>query len=161
MYDGTTETFEMIGRDHTIEVIPVMDDKIVLIFEEQPLLPAKYSVVGGRQNKGEEPLESAKRELLEETGLVSDDWELVKQFYPYNKMDWIISRYIARNCRKVANQNLDPGEKIELKPVDFEEFMEIIVNDDFHSKDVTTDILRMEHLGKLEEFKIKLFQTKK
>lgn len=158
MFDGSIETYEMIKRQNTIEVIPVMGDKIVLIYEQQPSLPAKYSVIGGKQDGKETPLQTAKRELLEETGLVSDDWELIKKFYPYNKMDWKISRYIARNCKKVSEQKLDAGEKIILKPVNFKDFMNIITDEDFHSQDVTTDILRIEHLGKLEEFKKKLFK---
>ncbi len=158
MFDGSYATFEMISRQHTIEVIPVMDNKVVLIYEQQPTLPAKYSVIGGRQEDGETSLKAAKRELLEETGLVSNDWELVKKFYPYNKMDWVISRYIARNCKKVSEQKLDSGEKIILKPVNFSEFMDIIVDENFHSIDVTTDVLRMEHNGKLTKFKQKLFK---
>lgn len=158
MYDNSTATYEMIKRHDTIEVIPVMGEKIVLIYEQQPTLPAKYGVVGGQKDESETSLACAKRELLEETGLISDDWELIKKFYPYNKIDWIISRYIARNCKKVSVQKLDPGEKIEIKPVTFKKFMNIIVDENFRSKDVTTDILIMEHQGKLGKFKQKLFK---
>jgi hypothetical protein len=56
----------------------------------------------------------------------------------------VISRYIARNCKKVSEQKLDSGEKIILKPVNFSEFMDIIVDENFHSIDVTTDVLRMK-----------------
>ncbi len=158
MFDGSIETYEMIRRNGTIEVIPVMDNKIVLIYEQQPTLKASYSVIGGRQEDKETPLQAAKRELLEETGLVSNDWELIKRFYPHNKMDFKISRYIARNCKKVSEQNLDAGEKIILKPVNFKNFMNIITDENFRSQDLTTDILRMKYFGKLEKFKKKLFK---
>ena len=158
MYDNSTATYEMIKRCDTVEIIPVVDDKIVLIYEEQPTLPAQYGIVGGEKDKNETSLESAKRELLEETGLASDDWELIKEFYPHNKIDWKVSRYIARNCKKIAEQKLDRGEKIELKPVNFAKFIDTMISDNFRSLDVTTDVLRMEHVGKLEEFKKKLFK---
>lgn len=158
MFDGSIETFEMLDRDDTIEVIPIINDKIILLQEEQPTLSARYGIVGGRNDQKETALECAKRELLEETGLISNDWELIKEFYPYHKMDWKISRYVARNCKKVAEQKLDPGEKIEIKPVNFTEFIEIISQEDFRSQDVTLDILKMKHFNQLEEFKQKLFK---
>ncbi|KKQ28212.1 MAG: NUDIX hydrolase [Candidatus Magasanikbacteria bacterium GW2011_GWC2_37_14] len=158
LFDKSIATYEMLKRKNTVEIIPIMDDKICLIYEEQPTLPVAYSVVGGQQDFDETPLDCAKRELLEETGLASNDWELIKEFDPYNKIEWTISRFIARNCQKVAEQNLDPGEKIELRPVAFDEFMKIMVSDRFRSQDVTADILKMIHFGKFEEFKNKLFK---
>jgi hypothetical protein len=52
MFDGSYATFEMISRQHTIEVIPVMDNKVVLIYEQQPTLPAKYSVIAVDKKMG-------------------------------------------------------------------------------------------------------------
>jgi len=158
MFDSTTETFEMLKRTNTIQIIPIMGDKIVLINEEQPTIRRSLGVVGGRQNKDEEPLECAKRELLEETGLISNDWELISTHEPYVKIEWTICRFVARNCKKQAEQKLDAGEKIELKLVDFGEFMRIIIDDDFRSKDIAFDILKMHYNNTLEEFKQKLFK---
>jgi len=33
--------------------------------------------------------------------------------------------FVARNCQKVSEQNLDPGERIETKLVTFEEFLKL------------------------------------
>jgi len=157
MYDGSKATYEMLDRDNTVEIIATIDNKVVLIHEEQPTFEAKYGVVSGRQDDGENPLDCAKRELLEEAGLVSNDWEHWGNIEPFNKLDWIVSRYIARNCKKVSEQNLDPGEKIEVRPVDFDKFIEIALSDNFRSTDVELSILRMKEKGKLKEFKQKLF----
>lgn len=157
MYDGTYETFEMLNRTNTIQVIPTVGDKIILIDEEQPTIKRGLGVIGGRQDDGESELECAKRELLEETGLASDDWELWEEMEPYNKIDWKISRFIARNCKKVSEQKLDAGEKIEVKPVSFEEFVEMASSDNFASKDISLSVLRMHYKNTLEEFRKKLF----
>lgn len=157
MYDGSYETFEMLDRANTIQVIPTMDNKVILIDEEQPTIKRGLGVIGGRQDKGETALECAKRELLEESGLASDDWELWEENQPLNKMDWKISRFIARNCKKVAEQKLDVGEKIKVKSVDFDEFIKIATDQKFASKDVSLSILRMHYENKLEDFKNKLF----
>jgi len=158
MYDGSTAKFEMLKRPDTIQVIATMDNKVLLIYEEQPTIPAGYGVIGGRIDEGETPLECAKRELLEETGLVSDDWELLETKEPYSKIEWTIHRFVARDCKKQAEQKLDAGEKIELQPVSFEKFVELAAGDEFRSTDITTDILRMYYHGTLEEFKKRLFK---
>lgn len=159
LYDGSTATFEMLKRPGTIQIIPTTDKTIYLSHEEQPTKPRTYSLLGGRMEPNEEPLVTAKRELLEEAGLESDDWELLKTYESEGKIEWPMYLYIARNCKKVAEQQLDPGEKIEVKKVSFEEFLEIISAEDFWGKIIANDILRMRlDKKKLEEFKHKLFK---
>ena len=66
-------------------------------------------------------MESAKREFLEETGYVSNDWKLWKEQNPVSKMAWTILIYVARNCVFKQTLHLDAGEKIKLKLLSFEE----------------------------------------
>jgi len=158
LYDGTTATFEMLKRPGTIQIIPTTDKSMYLSYEEQPTKPRTYTFFGGRQEPDEEPLTTAKRELLEETGFESDDWELIKTYEYTGKIDWPMYLYVARNCRKVAQQNLDPGEKIEVKKVSFQEFLEIVSSENFWNLPVANDVLRMQlNKEKLEDFKKKLF----
>lgn len=158
MFDGTHETFEMIKRPNTIQVIPTVGDKIVLAEEEQPSKPPFTSFLGGRGEEGEEPLVSAKRELLEEAGLESDDWEKIREYEPYAKIDWTIYLFAARNCRKVAEQHLDPGEKITLREVSFEEFLDLLEGKEFLGQEISDYIFRIrQDPKKLEDFRKKLF----
>lgn len=114
MYDGTVKTFEKLKRLDTAIVIPVTSDgKILVAMQEQPTKPAFLGTIGGRIEKNEDPLEAAKRELQEETGYVSNDWEFFSVEQPVHKIDWNIYTYIARSAKKESEQNLDAGEKIE------------------------------------------------
>ena len=79
MFDGSTATFEMLKRPNTLQVIAADENYIYLGQEEQPGKGPFFSLFGGRQEPGEDPLAGAKRELLEESGLAADDWELLKQ----------------------------------------------------------------------------------
>lgn len=158
MYDGTTKIFERLKRPGTIQIIPTIGDNMFLSYEEQPAKPKSYNFLGGRQEEGEEPLATAKRELLEEAGFVSDDWELLKEYHYAGKIDWTTYLFTARNCRKAAEPHLDGGEEIEVKQVTWEEFLTITSREDFWSQFIASDILRMRlNPEKLEAFKKKLF----
>lgn len=55
----------------------------------------------------------AKRELLEETGYVSDDWQYIGATVESSaKLTNYMHLFFANHCRKVSEQNLDPTEKI-------------------------------------------------
>lgn len=159
LYDGSTATFEMLKRPGTIQIIPTTPDgKIYISHEEQPTKPRSYSLLGGRAEPDEEPLVTAKRELLEEAGLASDDWELLKEYQDDGKIDWPMHLFVARNCKKVAEPHLDPGEKIDVKEVSWIEFLEIVSAEGFWGRSIANDILRMRlDEAKLADFKKKLF----
>ncbi len=159
LYDGSKATFEAIKRAGTIQVIPIVGDKIQLSYEEQPTKKPTLTFLGGRQEEGEDPLVGAKRELLEEAGLESDDWELYDTYGSRGKIDWNTFLFIARNCRKVSGQNLDAGERIEVRSFSFDEFIEQAIAEDFWGpQPVTIEFLRMKQdPQKLLEFKRKLF----
>jgi ADP-ribose pyrophosphatase len=159
MFDGSTETFEMIKRPNTIEIIATEGDKIFMSHQSQPNKHDFYSLFGGRAEENEDPLVTAKRELLEESGLASSDWELVKSYQPLHKIDWEIYLFIARNCKKVADPKPDPGEKIETIECSFDEFVKIVEKDEYWGRELALDLLKMEKAGSLEAFKQKLFKT--
>src|SRR3989344_5444898 len=158
MYDGKTATFEAIKRPDTIMIIPTIGEKILLSLEEQPTRPKSYTFFGGRQEEGEDPISVAKRELLEETGFRSDDWELLKTLHSEGKVMWDTYLFVARDCRKTAEPMLDSGEKIEIKEVDFDELVRIVCSESFWGQNISLEFLRMrlDH-KKILEFKNKIF----
>lgn len=125
MYDGSAKTFERVKRQDTVQIIAVTGDKIILEHQEQPDSPQPFiSLPSGRCDvAGEKPLETAKRELLEETGYTSNDWAPWNTHNPHSKIIWTVYNFIARDCIKKQNQQLDAGERITLKLVNFEELL--------------------------------------
>ncbi len=160
MFDGSIKTFEMIKRPYSTRIIATEGQKIFICTEKQPGTKKVVGNFGGRVDKGETPLQAAKRELLEESGLKSNDWELFDrcEFYP-EKMDFSIFTYIARDCKKIKNPTKDPGEDIKISKVNFAEFIKIALDKKSPmTKDFIAYILRLKLEGKLDEFKQKLFK---
>ncbi len=148
MFDGKYQTFEGVRRAYSTQVIATLGGKIIMTREKQPGSKGWWAgVPGGRIEEGEIPLQSAKRELLEESGLVSDDWEFVAKINRCAGMDWKIYWFVARNCRKVSPQRLESGEIIKIRGVAFEEFIRAMqeTNGSF-LKDLKYDRLRMSEL---------------
>jgi ADP-ribose pyrophosphatase len=161
MFDGSKKTFEMLKRPASIITIAVQEDKIFMSKQEQPQKGEFYSLFGGRPNENEEYLVAAKRELLEESGLVSDDWEEYKRYNPSTKIDHDVVMYIAHDCKKIQDPQLDNGERIETLKVSLDEFIEIVTTTRFRGIEFVADVLRMKLEQKLmEEFKQKLFKEK-
>lgn len=143
MFDGTTQTFEKLRRPDTVIVFPVLDDgRILLTEQEQPGKKPFIGAAGGRIDPNEEILEAAQRELLEETGYEAAHFELWKIEQPTSKIDWVIYTLIAKGLKKTSDQQLDPGERISLRPVAFDEFLAIAQDERFVEKEIVAEALR-------------------
>lgn len=95
------------------------------------------------------PLEAARREMLEETGYTSDDMELLLEAIDNPTKDTNkIYFYLARNARKVAEQDLDLTENIEVLKVPLSEVESMILNRELHvSGSVALCLLALRKLG--------------
>jgi len=158
MYDGSKKIFEKIRRPGSAIVIAVVGDKIILQEQEQPRRKPFLSLPGGRCDKGEEAVESARRELLEETGYSSDNFVLWKEMGMASTMEWKKYYYIAKNCKYIQEPEFENGEKIKNKLIDFNEFLMLSEEETFRDKDLIRDLLYFRlHPEKQEEFKKLLF----
>ena len=141
-YNGKTMIFEKVKRrDSAMIVVVTEDKKIILGSQEQPSVKPFIGLIGGQISEGEDTLEAAKRELLEETGYEAKEWLLLDAVQPVSKLEWAVYTFIAKGCKKVAEQNLDSAEKIELKFVDFDEFIRIASGPTFYDLELRMKVL--------------------
>jgi ADP-ribose pyrophosphatase len=143
MFDGSFEIFEKLQRPNTVNVIPIVGDKIMILRQRQPdWKKEKTSIAGGRIDEGEKPLAAAKRELLEETGYESKNWELWKEQNPSGKIIWTVYTYIARDCKFKQPPQLDTGEKIKTKIISFDDFLMLSEEPNFYEGEIKSSLLR-------------------
>lgn len=159
LFDGSTTTFEIVHRDPgAIVIAGTLDGEILLLEEEHPGRPPFLSIPAGGTERGETPLAAAKRELLEETGYVSDVWEEYAVYNHGGRTNHDVHVYIARNCVKKTEPMLDAGEKSTLHHLPFDEFITIATeNARFRNRDLALELCRMRFQGTLGTFQEKIF----
>jgi ADP-ribose pyrophosphatase len=98
-------------------VVAVTEDGLFLVLRQ-----TKYAVegptlgtVGGYLEPGEDPLETAKRELREETGYSAPEWTSLGRYaVDGNRGCGVANLYLAEGARKVGEADADDLEEHEL-----------------------------------------------
>lgn len=145
LFDGSMTTFEKVKSKDTVIIIPVTTDgKIIICRQEQPRTEPFTGVFGGRIEENETPLLAAKRELLEETGYQAKEFILWDALQLFTHIEWNMYIYIAKQCKKVSDQKLDKGEKIDLLFVTFDEFIAFVNKSQFRSLEISMKILKAQ-----------------
>ena len=127
--DGSQGAREYIRHPGAVAVVPLFDDRSVLL-ERQFRYPHGrefIEVPAGKLEPNEPHLETAKRELLEETGYTARDWTrlgVIHTAIAYT--DEAIELFVARKPEKQRDAQLDAGEFIETLVVPFEEALAMV-----------------------------------
>ena len=101
-------------------------------------------IPAGAFNDGEtDPLAVARRELLEETGYVSDQWEYFGPTVESSaKLTNFMHIFLARNCRKVALQQLDATEELTVELVPLSKAVDMVMTNEICCNSSAHGILR-------------------
>lgn len=122
--------------------------------EERVILKKEYryaidkeliEIPGGTfENVSDDPLEVAKRELLEETGYKSDEWDFLGTLYDYPTKDTnTVSLYVAKNIYKVAEQKLDISEDITIEFVPIKEAVRMCLENEIQVNGSVAALLKV------------------
>lgn len=126
--EGTIlDPFHVFESPPNVNIIALTPDKQVVLVEQWRHAVGKMTLEfpAGAADEGEEPLAAAKRELIEETGFVSDQWHLLGSCdaHPSRQNNQLFS-FVALEAREVAYQALDAGELIRIRLLPWPEFRE-------------------------------------
>lgn len=127
LYDGSVETFEMLRRPDTTQVIAIIDGKIIIVNDTQPNRGEKLTFPGGRIDTTDiSTQEAAARELKEETGYELANWKLAQVWQPIGKIEWFMYIYVAWGDYITVAPDPGPGEKIEVMHKSLEEVQDLL-----------------------------------
>ena len=106
---------------------------------------------GGIVEDGENPLDGAKRELLEETGYASADVVQVGKFYPNPAIQTnAMYCFLALDAEVIGGQELDDGEDIEVHLVALDKLVEMAKQEKFlHALQVATLFHVLAHMERI------------
>jgi ADP-ribose pyrophosphatase len=126
------------------------DNKVVMVRQYRHGLGViSVELPGGVIDKGETPEQAIARELREETGYVFDSIEEIGQVSPNPATSTnYMHMFLARGGKKVAEQNLDATEDVEVLIHTVEEFKQMLrENKIVQSLHITTAFYALERLG--------------
>lgn len=89
-----------------------------------------FEIPAGVIEEGEDPLDAAKRELMEETGYGEGTWRKIMTVSGNSSTTDNLSHcYVAEGVRKISGQHLDSTEDLEIVLLDTAQVKDLMVND--------------------------------
>ena len=144
--NGKQGVREVIRHPGAVCVLPIKEDGNVIFVNQFRYAFNKVTLEApaGKLDKGELPLEAAKRELREETGLSANNIVYLGEMYTTPALiDEIIHLYLATDLVS-GEQDLDEDEFINVSEMPLTEAVDMVMNGSIKDSKTQTLILKAE-----------------
>lgn len=139
---------EVHFKNYAIGIIAIDEKNMIYLVGQYryPLKQYSWELPEGGGPLGETPLDSAKRELLEETGLVAQHWQEVLRMHLSNSVsDELGILYLAKDFEQFEAQP-EETEQLVVKKIPFEEAYQMVVTGQITDSLTVAGILRVKLL---------------
>ncbi len=143
--NGNKAVREYIKHQGAVCVVPVTDKMEVVAVRQYryPIGRVTVEIPAGKLDKGEEPLEAAKRELGEETGVECADIKYIGALYPsVAYTDEIIHMYLAENL-VYGQSHTDEDEFLNVVKIPLKDFVEMVMDGKVQDSKTMAAILKV------------------
>ncbi|HZY38889.1 MAG TPA: NUDIX hydrolase [Mucilaginibacter sp.] len=133
-------------KNLAIGVLPLDDDLNTYLVGQFrfPVNQYSWEMPEGGGPLGIDPLESAKRELLEETGLKADSWTEIQRLHLSNSVsDELSILYLARGLKQFEAQPEDT-EQLVVKKLPFEEVYQMVCRGEITDSMTVAGVLKVK-----------------
>lgn len=142
--DGKTSKREVVSHPGGVCVAALTENE-ELLFVRQFRYPYKEVVLelpAGKLEKGQNPLENGKRELLEETGAIGREYLSLGKLYPSpGYCGEIIHIYFCK-IDHYEQQKLDAGEFLNVEKIPLKKALEMVLNNEIPDAKTQTAIMK-------------------
>lgn len=127
--DGASGIYGVVDTRIAVGVVALTEDNHIYLIGQwrYPLNFYSWEIIEGGSDPGEDPLDTAKRELIEEAGLLADNWEqlgnevFLSNCYSSEKALF----FVARNLKETQNSP-DGTEVLEKRKIKFEDALAMV-----------------------------------
>jgi 8-oxo-dGDP phosphatase len=138
-------------KNLAIAVLPIHDDGTVTLVGQRRYVSGEYSweLPEGGGDRDVDPLDSARRELAEETGLGAAEWREILRVELSNSItDEVGVGFLATGLSSAPGHDLDPTEDIRIARRPFREVLELAVNGALPDVLTVAMLLRAYHMAR-------------
>lgn len=146
---GKTFTKDFIEKNPCVMVIPYTEKNEIYVTSQfrDSLNQVTLELVAGNIEKNDDPLESAKRELKEEAGLIARTW---KKLYEWELVGSMKAKFyvFAATDLEEGEQQLDFDEEITIMKLPLEKILQKIENAEINIASHIAGLLLFDRLRK-------------
>ena len=132
--NGRNAKREIVHKGGAVAIVPIKEDGNVVMVRQYRIAVEEelLEIPAGLMDPGEEPLETAKRELQEETGYTAAKWTHMTEFYPTAGFcNEYIHIFLAEDLTP-GETCFDETEVIEMEEYSMEELLKMINTGEIH-----------------------------
>jgi 8-oxo-dGTP pyrophosphatase MutT (NUDIX family) len=148
--DGAEGIYSVVEMRPSCGIVAINEDGQIALVGQWRYVHNKYSleIPTGGSEQGETPLDGAKRELLEETGLTAGDWSALGTIDNSNGATTDVAHlFVARNL-KTGPSSPQADERLEVRWMPFVDAVLSVMKGEITESVSVAAILKAELLGR-------------
>lgn len=152
--DGSPGIYGVLEIGTSAGIVAVNEQDQIMLVGQWRYIHGKYSweiPTGGIEGENESPLDVAKRELQEETGLSAKRWEALGTIDNSNGATDDVAHLFYASDLTQTTQNLDATEDITTRWVDFDEAFQMVMDGQITESCSVASILKVKILRNAEK----------
>ena len=142
--DGRISSRELVGHLGGVGIIAVDENHQVFMVSQYRIAARSMmlEIPAGKLEKGEDPLECGKRELIEETGYKAKDFVHLGEYYATpGYCEEKLNIYLAQGLEFVG-QHLDDGEFLKVKKYSLDDLYSMVMENKIYDAKTAIAILK-------------------